>query len=75
MAKAKCYNCQKTSHFARECTEPKKYKCNKTCDKGSSRIRKLPSSASMQLLHRYGEWRTRGGLWDWFIPTQAQHWV
>ncbi|KAL0297952.1 UNVERIFIED_CONTAM: hypothetical protein Sangu_2462900 [Sesamum angustifolium] len=31
-----------------------RYRCNKTCDKGSSRIRKLPSSASMQSLHCYG---------------------
>ncbi|KAL0396347.1 UNVERIFIED_CONTAM: hypothetical protein Scaly_0083100 [Sesamum calycinum] len=48
MAKAKCYNCQKMGHFARECTEPKKIQAQQTCDKGSSRIRKLPSSASMQ---------------------------
>ncbi|KAL0329259.1 UNVERIFIED_CONTAM: hypothetical protein Sradi_4912600 [Sesamum radiatum] len=66
MAKAKCYNCQKMGHFTRECTEPKE---------GSSRIRKLPSSASMQSLYCYGEWRKREGPWDWFIPTQAQHWV
>ncbi|KAL0298224.1 UNVERIFIED_CONTAM: Copia protein [Sesamum calycinum] len=44
----------KMGHFARECTEPNRYRRNKTCDKGSSRIRKLPSSASMQSLHCYG---------------------
>ncbi|KAL0423379.1 UNVERIFIED_CONTAM: hypothetical protein Sradi_0872700 [Sesamum radiatum] len=53
----------------------RRYRRNKTCDKGLSRIHKLPSTASMQSLHCYGEWRTRGGPWDWFIPTQAQHWV
>ncbi|KAL0421929.1 UNVERIFIED_CONTAM: hypothetical protein Slati_3215800 [Sesamum latifolium] len=53
----------------------RRYRRNKTCDKGSSRIRRLPSSASMQPLHCYGKWRTRGGSWDWFIPTQAQHWA
>ncbi|KAL0457633.1 UNVERIFIED_CONTAM: hypothetical protein Slati_0390500 [Sesamum latifolium] len=53
----------------------RRYRRNKTCDKGSSQIRRLPSSASMQPLHCYEEWRTRGGSWDWFIPTQAQHWA
>ncbi|KAL0307490.1 UNVERIFIED_CONTAM: Retrovirus-related Pol polyprotein from transposon TNT 1-94 [Sesamum angustifolium] len=54
MAKAKCYNCQKMGHFARECTKPKKIQAQQICDKGSSRIRKLPSIASMQSLHCYG---------------------
>ncbi|KAK4384007.1 hypothetical protein Sango_2739000 [Sesamum angolense] len=32
----------------------RRYRRNKTYDKGSSRIRKLPLNASMQPLHRYG---------------------
>ncbi|KAL0440156.1 UNVERIFIED_CONTAM: movement protein [Sesamum latifolium] len=51
MANAKCYNCQKMGYFTRECTEPKRYRRNKICDKGSSQIDRLPSSAIMQLLH------------------------
>ncbi|KAL0328083.1 UNVERIFIED_CONTAM: hypothetical protein Scaly_2240900 [Sesamum calycinum] len=52
-----------------------RYRRNKICEKGLSWIHKLPPSACMQPLHRYGEWHTREGPWDWFIPTHAQHWV
>ncbi|KAL0333149.1 UNVERIFIED_CONTAM: Retrovirus-related Pol polyprotein from transposon TNT 1-94 [Sesamum calycinum] len=59
MAKAKCYNCLVVTLLVNALSQ-RRYRRNKICDKGSSRIRKLPSSASMQSLHRYGEWRTRG---------------